>query len=242
MNLPSITLPHYERALPSGKLVKFRPFTVAEEMILLQALESNDPKQLKTTTYQIIKQCVIEPANYAPDKEPWFDVDALLLFLRAYSVNTELDVEFVCNNMVGENKCGERFVAKFDLDNLVYEKPTGDIDPTIWLDENIGVKMKHPTYSDFKDNMFVLDNTEQVTNMLARSIESVFDKEAVYPFQQLPWDERVQWVKTLMNKDMVKIANFVNSAPIMHLYKKTNCPKCGFEHELRYTNFSDFFE
>jgi hypothetical protein len=241
MNIPVPTLPHYERSLPSGKMVKFRPFNVSEEMILLQAMEGEDSKQLQTATFQVIKNCVIEPADFEPETTPWFDIDALLLILRAFSVNSELEVNFTCNNEVDGEKCKANFVTKFDIENLIYHKPEGPVDNIVHLGEGIGVKMKWPSYTTMRDNMLVLDDTEQAVNLIAESVESVFDDSTVYPFSDKTREERLMWVKQLMPANLNKIIDFVNTAPTMHLQKKVKCPKCEFEHEVKYERLSDFF-
>jgi hypothetical protein len=73
------------------------------------------------------------------------------------------------------------------------------------------------------------------------SIKSVFDENAVYPFHELSDEEKKTWIENLSPRSMKEVLKFINSIPTVHLQKYENCPKCGYEHELRYDKFSDFF-
>jgi len=239
--LPNVSVPHYERTLPSGTVVKFRPFLVSEEIILLQALESGDEKQMRLAVLQVATDCLVEGPD--PSQMPWFDVDALIIMLRGYSVGTGMDVLFTCNNAddnKASGKCGEQFKVTFDIEDLKFSVLKTQ-DPRIELRDGIGVIMKYPTYAQLKNGVVELDDSKQALDLICDSIEQVWDANTVWLAKDMTRQELKDWVATLMNKDMRRMQDFIDSAPSMDFQKKAKCPACGFEHDLKYEDFRTFF-
>jgi hypothetical protein len=149
--LPKIDVPIHELVLPStGQTLRFRPFLVKEEKILLMATEADDAKDVVKAIQQIIRNCMLDEVDI--ENLPLYDIEFMFLNLRARSVSEVVDLKYNCFNQVpvedkpGETKqCGGQVSFKMDLLEI---KPVTDPDHTnkIEVNEKLGVVMKYPTF------------------------------------------------------------------------------------------------
>jgi T4 bacteriophage base plate protein len=140
--LPKIEYPIYDFYVKSvDRRVKFRPFLVKEEKILLMAKESKDPEAIRLAIRQIIQNCLVD--NIDVDKLPLFDVEMIFLKLRAKSVGETVKLVFNCKNEVDGVECNTDTDYTLDLEKVVYEIPEGH-DPKIMLTDKLGIKLKYP--------------------------------------------------------------------------------------------------
>lgn len=239
MALPKIDLPTYEVKLPSnGKVVRIRPFLVKEEKLLLMAIEAQDEIEIINTTKQIINNCLLN-SDIDVETLPFFDVDYLFIALRAKSIGEAIDIKFTCNNLVNDTVCGKNFPAKIDISNCEIVKDD-TISPMIDLGK-IKVKMKYPSYTTMK---MILDNDTVINkqiNIIAGSIEQVIDGETVHTTKDLTKEEIVDFVENLTKEQYSKLEYFINNFPSFEIKSKATCEKCGFEHNLSYSDFTSFF-
>ena len=143
MPLPKISTPTYELELPStGKKIKYRPFLVKEEKVLILALESQDPTQITNAIKQVLKDCV-QTRGVKIEDLPSFDIEYLFLNVRGKSVGEAIDLIVTCSDD------GETTVpVKLFVDQIGVVKPEGH-SKDIKLDDNIVLRMKYPSLKQF---------------------------------------------------------------------------------------------
>lgn len=240
MTLPKIDVPIYTVKIPSsGAEIKVRPFSVKEEKLLLMASESDNIDDIITTSKQVLSNCLVSgDANF--DKLPFFDIDFLFIFLRAKSVGETVDVKLTCNNTLEDgNRCGHTFPTKMDISNC--EIVTDDsISWDIQLDKNSGVKMKYPSYSLVK-KLEGVPEVDKKTTIIVNSIEHIYDKKGVYSAKDYSSQELRDFIEGLTEENYKKLQAFVDNFPTFVVRIEADCPKCGYHHTVRYSDFTDFF-
>ena len=239
MALPKIDYPIFEISGISvkSKPIKFRPFLVKEQKILMMAVESNDINEVVQSLKQIIRNCCLEDIDV--DKLPLADLELIFLHLRAKSVSESIDVLFKCNNILNdEQKCNMVIDVAIDLlkDVKVESKQSSNI---IWLSEKIAIKMKNPTL----DIVRLIDdeNPNYSDKIIANCIDQIIEDEEVHDASTIPENEVVEFVSEIQTKDYEKMWNFVTNAPTIKYEQKHICPKCGYEHDIKLEGISDFF-
>jgi len=238
MALPKVSVPTYDLIVPSNKTkLKVRPFSVKEEKLLLLALESESVSDIANTVKQVINNCIIS-GEADVDKLPFFDIDYMFIFLRAKSVGDTVEVKMTCNNVVDDKKCGEVFDANMDISKceILYPEEIAD---DIKLDKDKGVKMKCPSYAAMRK--LEANPIDVKTDLIVQSIDYIYDKKGVYPARDHSREELVEFVEGLTEANYKKLEKFVNNFPTFAVLLEKKCPKCGFHHKVRYTDFYDFF-
>jgi hypothetical protein len=241
MTLPKIDVPIYDITLPSnGKTVKIRPFLVKEEKLLLMAVESKDNENIIKTTKQVINNCIIS-GDIDLEKMPFFDVDYLFIALRAKSLGEKIETSYVCNNIVNDQKCGGIFETDIDISNCVIEK-NDDIVMDIQLSGKLSIKMKYPSYSIMKMITGNESNFQKKIRIISSCIERVTNGDKIYSSKDFSKEELVDFIEGLTSEQFVKLENFVDNLPSFAIESGGVCPKCGFEHKVKYTDFTRFFQ
>ena len=174
MPLPRPTTPIYELELHStGESIKYRPFLVKEEKVLLIALESEDTKQITTAIKTVIKSCIITK-NIKVESLPTFDIEYLFLNIRGKSVGEEIEVNIICPDDEETNT-----LVKIDLDSIKVQK-NEDHTNQIKIDSTIMMEMKYPSLEQFiKTNFdFKNDNTmDQSFDLISSCIDKIYTEE-----------------------------------------------------------------
>lgn len=246
----NIALPHYDVKLPSsGKKVTIRPFTVKEEKILLMAAESDDSDEIINTTKQIVSNCIVE-GEVDVDKIPFFDMDYLFIALRAKSIGESVDVKFSCNapwyNPDDEKfdrppkECGNIFTASIDISNCEIEK-NEDISDTIRINGKMSVKMKYPNYETMKRLNDDDNEIDRKIDIIVACIEMITDGEDVYTTKDMDKTEMRTLLENLTMEQFGRFEEYVDNFPSFVVKANAKCPKCGFDHELEYREFTSFF-
>jgi hypothetical protein len=245
MALPKLEVPTYELELPlSKKTIKYRPFLVKEQKNLLMAMESGDAKTIQHNVREILTVCTLTKGIDIDDL-PIIDIEYYFINLRAKSVGEIVESKYRCNNEVtnedGSTKeCGNLMDAKIDLTDIkpVFEK---EINPEIQLTDKIVVKMGYPKFGIVKDSLDMKDITEVTFNMLAESIEYIYDGEQFYYAKETSKPELLDFLEQLNQQQFEKIEEFFASMPRMSKKINMKCKKCGFQHELEAEGIESFF-
>lgn len=238
--LPKIDTPIYDVKIPStGQEIKIRPFLVKEEKLLLMAVKSNDPQEIINTTKQVINNCLID-SDINIDTLPFFDIDYLFIALRAKSIGEKIEVNFICQNMVDDSKCGGRFKVEIDISNVeVVNNDKSRLD--IKFNDNLIFKMKYPTYSIMK----LIDGKEDVIEnkikIISASIDRIFSKGQYYSSKDFTPEELREFLENLTQQQFEKLDEFITDFPTFYATGNGKCPKCGKEHSVRYKDFVNFF-
>lgn len=241
MTLPKIDVPVYDVLIPSsGQPLKVRPFNVKEEKLLFMAVEAGKPDDIVSTVKQVINNCIIE-GEIDIDKCPFFDVDFLFIFLRAKSIGESVDVKMTCHAVNDKgDKCGHTFPTSMDISKCEIVRVEG-LSNKIALDADKGVKMKYPTYALIKQLEANSTDIDKKTTIIINSIECIYDQRGVYPAKDYSTKELKDFVENLTEENYKKLENFVNNFPVFVVNLEADCPKCGFHHHVRYSDFEDFF-
>ena len=175
MALPKVALPTYELELPSnGKTIKYRPFVVKEEKLLLMAMETEEESAITSAVKDLLKNCV--QSRIKIDQLPTFDLEYLFLNIRAVSVGEEVDMTITCKD---DNKTEVKYT--FSLFDVRIDKPEGH-DPKISLSDDMGIIFRYPTFPEFVKSSIIgkqLD-PEGYIDVIAGCVDQIYDGEDVY--------------------------------------------------------------
>jgi len=233
MSLPVINAPTYTLHLRSKDgLIKYRPYTVKEEKLLLMALESKDDNQIFEAVVQSCQLCVLD--NIDVSLLPIFELERLILAIRSKSVGEVVDFKLPCPS------CEEPTKLNIDLTN-VKEILNEDIIDKLMLNDDYGVKFRIPTSKDIISVNREKKADESVDYLIA-CIESVYDKENVYTFDDYSYEEKIQFMESL-TLDHVKTIKeqFMDKLPKNTISIDHKCPKCKKKIKQDIENLIDFF-
>ena len=237
MPLPKITTSEYELELPSnGKTVKYRPFLVREEKILILALESANQKEITNAGKQVIKACVITK-GVKIETLPAFDIEYLFLNIRGKSVGESIDLLVTCGDD-GETEVGVT-VPIADIQVVKSEEHTKDIE----IGDGWTVKMKYPSLSQFIETNFTesADTVEKSFQVIASCIDIVYNKDDMFAAADCTKKELKEWVESLTSQQFQKIEKFFETMPkLTHTLKVVN-PKTRKENTVVLEGLTDFF-
>ena len=236
MALPKLGYPTYELELPStGKTIKYRPFLVKEEKVLLLALESKDEKQVIGAVKDLIKNCVI--TRLKVETLPSFDLEYLFLKIRGASIGENITLTVTCQD---DNETTVE--ANININDVEIYKPEGH-DKKIMFDDKTGIVMRYPSMKEFVDREFLQKEmkTEEVYGFIADSIDQIFDDEEVYDSSTTTKKEFRTFVDSLTTKQFEKIQKFYETSPkLSHTFKVVN-PKTGKESSYTIEGLQSFF-
>jgi hypothetical protein len=236
MALPQVVLPTYELEIPSnGKKIKYRPFVVKEEKLLLLALETNDEKQIEEAVKTTLKGCIqtrVKIENLAI-----FDLEYIFLQIRAVSVGEIVEMKVTCKD---DNTTKVQYNLNLSEVNVI--KPEGHSNK-IMLSDDMGVIMKYPQWNDFITGsvMGQSPSAEGIVEIIAECVDQIFDGEDVYDSSTTSKKEFVQFIENLTNAQFEKIQEFFQSCPrLEHKFTVIN-PNTGEQSEFVLTGLSNFF-
>ena len=238
MPLPKISTPTHELVLPStGKKIKYRPFLVREEKILILALESQDPKQISTAIKSTLKDC-IQTRGIKVEELPTFDIEYIFLNIRGKSVGESIEVLVTCPDD-GETQV-ER---KIYIDEIQVEKDEKH-SPDIKLDHSLTLRMKYPSLNEFVQNNFSAsdDNTLQASmDIIASCIDVVYSEDESWAAADCTKKELSEWLETLNTSQFKEVETFFETMPkLTHKVMVTN-PNTKVESEVVMEGLTSFF-
>tara|TARA_B100000131_G_scaffold24548_1_gene23557 strand:+ start:102 stop:824 length:723 start_codon:yes stop_codon:yes gene_type:complete len=239
MPLPKITTPTYELVLPStGKKIKYRPFLVKEEKVLILALESNDVTQITNAIKTTLKDC-ITTRGIKVDELPTFDIEYIFLNVRGKSVGEAIDLVITCPDDDETTVPVKVYIDEIEIKKD--KKHKQEID----LDGNLTLKMKYPSLSEFIKNNFDFSgddsSVEQSFEIVASCIDMVYDKDDVWAASDCTKKELIEWVETLNTNQFKMIEEFFATMPKLSHTMKVKNPKTKVESEVTLEGLASFF-
>ena len=240
MPLPKISTPTYELELPStGKKIKYRPFLVKEEKILILALESENVKQITTSIKSILKEC-IQTRGVKIDTLPIFDIEYLFLNVRGKSVSEALDLVVTCPD---DNKT--TVPVKIYIDEIKVVK-SPDHNNDIKLDDKLTLRLKYPSLDEFIKSNFDFSSRdegalEQSFEIIATCIDQVYNEEESWAASDCTKKELLEWVETLNTNQFKLIESFFTTMPKLSHTLKVKNPKTKVENDVTLEGLSSFF-
>ena len=237
MPLPKISTPTYELVLPSsGKKIKYRPFLVREEKVLIVAMESEDETQIATAVKDVIKNCIIT-RGVKVDDFATFDIEYVFLNIRGKSVGEDVEVLVTCPDD-GETQV-PTVISLDDIKVLTNKEHKKDI----VLDDELTLRMKYPSMGEFVKTNF---SGEEITvegtfDLIASCVEQVFNEEESWSASDCTKKEMTEFLEQLSSKQFKEIEKFFETMPKLSHTVKVKNPNTDVDNEILLEGLNAFF-
>ena len=249
MGLPTIAVPEYTLIIPSSKKeIKYRPFLVKEEKILLLAMESEKTEEIIDATKRIIENCVYGDINVG--EMPTFDIEYIFLQLRAKAKGEVIDLKYKCP------KCESEIPIAINIDDIKVIEKGNEHNKDIKLNEELGVMMKYPNLSLQSKIAGATEGKPEIEGLfetLTACIDYIYDKETTYPSKDHTKKEMTDFLESLTDTQFQKLSKFFETSPALrhevelHCKNKGKVPKgekkkeCGYKEEISLEGLNSFF-
>ena len=237
MPLPTIATPTYELELPStGKTIKYRPFLVKEEKLLVLALESEDTKDISNAIKAVLKNC-IQTKGIRVESLPTFDIEYLFLNIRGKSVGEQIEV-----NLIAPDDGVTSVSVEINIDEIKVQK-NPEHDKKIKLDENLMMEMKYPSLDQFVKTNFDISesNMDQSFDLIASCVDKIYNEEEVWSTEDVTKKELIDFLEQMNSMQFKQIEKFFQTMPkLSHEITFTN-PKTNVESTVVLEGLSSFF-
>ena len=238
MPLPKIATPTYELELPStGATVKYRPFLVKEEKVLVIALESEDNKQITNAIKAVLKSCILSK-GLKVENLPTFDIEYLFLNIRGKSVGEDLEVNIIC-----PDDEETQVPVTINLDDIKIQKDENHTN-RIKVDDSIMMEMKYPSLDQFIKSNFDF-NDENAMNqsfeLIAASIDKIYTEDEVWATADCTKKEVKEFLDSMNSTQFKEIESFFETMPkLSHSISVTN-PKTKVKSDVVLEGLASFF-
>ena len=234
MALPKLNdTPKYDLVIPSTKQkVRFRPYLVKEEKVLMLAMESQDPKQVINAVVDTILACVYDDIQRKLLKT--FDVEYMFLQIRAKSVGETSKFNLKCKSCQVNNE------VSVDLQSIQIDAP--EVNNIIQLNDEVSVKMQYPNYEvlgkiDFQN----MSDTDQSFYIITKCIHSIMMEDEVLLASDHSDAELTDFIEGLNTNQFLKIRDYLETMPKLQHDVNVKCLSCGEDNEYRLEGIQDFF-
>ena len=240
MPLPTIETPTYELKLPSSnKKIKYRPFLVKEEKILIIALESKNQNEITNAVTDVLKKCILTK-GVDVDTLPTFDIEYLFLNIRAKSIGEDIKMTVTCS----DDGTTQVPVTVY-VDEIKVVKPRGHKTDVV-LDDNMTLRMKYPSLSQFISNNFDTEDeaeamVDKTFNVVADCMDTIYTGEDAWEAKDYTPAERIDFVNQLNSKQYKEIEKFFSTMPkLSHTIEVVN-PNTKKKSNVVLEGLADFF-
>ena len=237
MPLPKISTPTYELVIPSTKKkIKYRPFLVKEEKVLIIAMESENTTTIANAVKEVISNCVLTRGVKVNELET-FDIEYLFLNIRGKSVGEEVEVLVTCPDD-GETKVPT--VITLDEIEVQFDK---DHSRDIKLDDELSMRLKYPSMDEFVKSNFTLNDidVDDTFEIVMSCIEQIYNEEESWSAKDSTKKEMREFVEQLSSKQFKEVEKFFATMPkLSHTINITN-PNTGVENEVVLEGLASFF-
>ena len=238
MPLPTISTPTYELTLPSSdRKIKFRPFLVKEEKILILAMESQDSKQIAQAVKDVLKKCILT-RGIKVEKLSTFDIEFLFLNIRGKSVGEDIEVMVTCPD---DKKT--QVPMSINIDSIKVQRDK-DHNRDIKLDDTYTLRMRYPSLDEFiKNNFGAVEqmNVDDTFDLIASCIDQVYSEEESWASEDCTKKELNDFVESLNSSQFKLVEKFFETMPkLSHTVKVTN-PNTQVESEITIEGLQNFF-
>ena len=237
MPLPKISTPTYELVLPSsGRKIKYRPFLVKEEKILIIALESQDQKQIANSIKSILSNCILTRGTKV-EKLSTFDIEYLFLNVRGKSVGEQIEVMVTCPD---DEKT--QVPMSINIDSIKVEK-SKDHKTDIKLDEQYTLKMRYPSLNEFIKSNFSVEEmkVDDTFDLIASCIDQIYSEEESWTQEDCTKKEMVDFLEQLNSSQFKEIETFFETMPKLSHKVKVKNPNTKVESEIVLEGLQNFF-
>lgn len=235
MALPKLVTPEYSMVVPStGEEIKYRPFLVKEEKILLMALETEDQNQINDAVLNIVSECTFGKISGADT--PVFDMELAFVRIRGKSVGEKVTLNLLCPD-------DEKTRVPYELDlNDVDVHMTEDHTNIVELNDDISLVMNYPTVKDSYDTGSDDESqTVKIFDMLKRCIVEIHDGEEVHNVIDVSKKELTVFFESMTQPMFEKLQKFFESMPKLRHVVEVKNPKTKKKNEIMLEGLGDFF-
>ena len=238
MPLPTISTPTYELTLPSSnRKIKYRPFLVKEEKILIIAMESQDTKQIARAVKDVLTKCILTK-GIKVEKLSTFDIEYLFLNVRGKSVGEHIEVMVTCPD---DGKT--QVPMSIDIDSIKIQK-SDEHKRDIKLDDTYTLRMKYPSINEFtKTNFGAVEDVkvDDTFELIASCIDQVYSEEESWSHQECTKKELSDFIESLNSNQFKMVEKFFETMPkLSHTVKVIN-PNTKVESEIKLEGLQSFF-
>jgi len=239
MPLPKISTPIYELELPStGKKIKYRPFLVREEKILVMALETEDMKQITNAVVQILSDCILTK-NFNVSELATFDIEYLFLNVRSKSVGETVEISITCPD---DNETQVK--VEVDIDSIKVQKNPKHTN-IIKLDDDLSMRLRYPALDQFIENNFEFkDNNSEVDkslDMIISCIDMIYNAEDSWSATDVTKQELKEFVEQMNTKQFKQIESFFETMPKLSHKVVVKNPNTKVESTVTLEGLASFF-
>lgn len=243
MALPKINVPMFTLVLPStGQKLKFRPFCVKEEKVLLLAIESENEQEIALALKQIINNCIQEPLDV--DDLATFDIEYIFLQLRAKSVGETVTITFTGREGADCAECKKSKEVQVRISDLEVKKDPKHTN-IVRLTDSIGITMKYPTFeaiprmADFRSKGGKV--ADGALDLIYACIENIFDSTTVNDIKDEPKEAVIQFIENLTKAQFAAVMEFFDTMPTLRHTLHLKCDTCGFKQDYVIEGIKSFF-
>ena len=238
MPLPKISTPTYELELPSsGKTIKFRPFLVKEEKLLVLALESNDTKEITNAIKAVLKDC-IQTRGIKVETLPTFDIEYLFLNIRGKSVGEDIEVSVLCPDD------GETYAeVQISIDEIEVVKDK-EHNKQIKIDDKLMMEMRYPSLDQFVKSNFSFNGENQVDqsfDLIASCIDKIYSEEEAWTSDDFTKKEVTEFLEQMNSSQFKDIESFFTTMPKLRHEVEVLNPKTKKSSKVVLEGLASFF-
>jgi hypothetical protein len=231
MSIPQIRVPSFDLTLPvNHRKIKYRPFLVKEEKILIMASESEGYEDLINAVGDVVRSCTFGAVD--ADTDPLFEVQHAFLHIRGKSIGETIDFGLICG------ECNHQLPATVNVDEFTVRTTQGHT-PKIDLGNGMGILMRYPTFRHFKILHDSVDS-EDVYRVVGECIREIYTDEEVTPAGDS--DEMLEFVYSMTPAQMAEVQVFFATMPVLEKPIEFSCPQCNTVNEVVVDGINHFFE
>ena len=240
MPLPKVSTPTYELEIPSlKKKIKYRPFLVKEEKLLVIALESQDTKQITNAIKAVIRSCILTK-SVKVEELPTFDIEYLFLNIRGKSVGEDIDVKIIC-----PDDEETEVSVNVNLDDIQIQKSENHSNK-ISLDKNLMMELKYPSLNEFVKSNFDPNDTnrsamDQSFDLISTCIDKIYNEDEVWVAADCTKKEIKDFLESMNSAQFKQIEKFFETMPKLSHTIKVKNPKTKVESEVVLEGLASFF-
>ena len=236
MPLPTIVTPSYELILPSnGKKIRYRPFLVKEEKILILAIESDSLKEISRSIKDILKNCILTK-GIKVDELPTFDIEYLFLNIRSRSIGESIELVVTCPDD-GETKVNTTIY----IDEIEVKK-NKEHNTDVKIDDTYTMRMKYPSLDEFIDENFNFEGqSDNSFDIIASCIDMVFSEEEAWEAKDCTKKELIEFVEQMNSSQFKEIEKFFDTMPQLSHQIEVQNPKTKVKSTVTLEGLASFF-
>ena len=235
MSLPKPVRPEYSTTIPSsGKKIKYQPFSVREEKVLILAAESGEQDEITNAIINTLERCITSPSDFKVSELALFDIEYLFLKTRSKSAGEKITV-----SVTDPNDDTYSVEHEIDIDKIKVVKNPDHTD-LVDISEDVKLKMRYPGIDFFSEGINI-DNISSSIETIGKCISQIVMGEEVYNSADMTSDEVIEWLEGLTTEQFGKISQFFMTMPKLSHTLTLKNKKSGENFTVVLEGLQDFF-